>query len=212
MVDYYRRAKALLYQSKHFFAAVLVSGLSDAQSGRTDIHITNDGQKNVSGILRWNVTNRAGEVLRQGSRQINIPARTSRQEEELDLSDLIQLHGAQNLLVWPEVIVDGRTVARNTLFFGRPKEVKVKRPNLTASISGGETRYRVVIETDVPALWVWADVEDANASYSDNFFDLCPDRAAEIEIELDKPMTPFEFRGKLQVRSVYDLALEMHFA
>ena len=212
MVDYYRRAKALLYQSKHFFAAVLVSGLSDAQSGRTDIHITNDGQKNVSGILRWNVTNRAGEVLRQGSRQINIPARTSRQEEELDLSDLIQLHGAQNLLVWPEVIVDGRTVARNTLFFGRPKEVKVKRPNLTASISGGETRYRVVIETDVPALWVWADVEDADASYSDNFFDLCPDRAAEIEIELDKPMTPFEFRGKLQVRSVYDLALEMRFA
>jgi beta-mannosidase len=212
MVDYYRRAKALLYQSKHFFAAVLVSGLSDAQSGRTDIYITNDGQKVVSGILSWNVTNGAGEMLRQGSRQIDIPARTSRQEEELDLSDLIQLHGAQSLLIWPEVIVDGRTVARNTLFFGRPREVKVMRPNLTASASGGETRYRVVVETDVPALWVWADVEDANASYSDNFFDLCPNRAAEIEIELDKPMTPFEFRGKLQVRSVYDLAPEMRFA
>jgi len=209
MVDYYRRAKALLYQSKHFFAPVLVSGLPDAQSGIADIHVTSDGPNDVSGDLRWSVTDLAGEVLRQGTKQIDIPARTSWQAEELDLSDLVKAHGAGNLLVWPEVIVDGRTVARNTLLFGRPKDLRLKQPNLTVSTSGGETQYRVVIETDVPALWVWADVQDTDATYSDNFVDLSRERAAEIEISLDTPMTPFEFRSKLQVRSIYDIAPAM---
>jgi beta-mannosidase len=209
MVDYFRRAKALLYQSKYFFAPVLVSGLPDPQSGQAEIYVTSDGQKDLSGTLRWCVTGVAGELLRQGAKQIDIPARTSWRAEWLDLSDLVQSHGAGNLLVWPEVAIDGRTVAQNTLFFGRPKDLKLKQPNLTVSASGGETHYRVVIETDVPALWVWADMQGTDATYSDNFVDLRRDRAAEIEIVLDKPMAPFEFRGKLQIHSVYDVAPAM---
>ena len=209
MVDYFRRAKALLYQSRRFFAPVLISGLPDPQTGQTDIYVTSDDQRNTSGELHWSVTTVAGELLRQGAKQINIPARTSWRAENLDLSDLVKSHGAANLLVWPEVAIDGRTVAQNTLFFGRPKELKLKQPHLTVSTSGGETQYRVVIETDVPTLWAWADVQNTDASYSDNFVDLRSDHAAEIEIVLDEPMAPFEFRSKLHVRSVYDVAPAM---
>ena len=209
MVDYYRRWKAVLYQSKHFFAPILVSGLPDAKTGQAEIYVTSDRRHDLSGDLRWNVTNLAGEVLRQGFQQIDIPARTSRQAAALDLSDLVKAHGAANLLVWPELIVDGRMVAENTLLFGRPKELKLKEPKLAVRTSGGEQRYDVVIETDVPALWVWANVKDTNASYSDNFVNLRNGRAAEIRVTLDKPMTPFDFRQKLEVRSVYDIAPEM---
>ena len=209
MVDYFRRAKALLYQSRHFFAPVIVSGLPDPKSGQAEIFVTSDLQKDASGELIWSVTDLAGEVLQQGTKQIDIPARTSRPAEALDLSDLVQAHGAGNLLVWPEVVIDGRLVAQNTLLFGRPKELRLKQPNLTVTAGGGETQYRVVIESDVPALWVWANVQDTNATYSDNFVNLRRERAAEIEIVLDKPMAPFEFRSKLQVRSVYDIAPAM---
>ncbi|MFZ0394316.1 MAG: glycoside hydrolase family 2 protein [Terracidiphilus sp.] len=209
MVDSCRRAKALLYQSRHFFAPVLVSGVPDPLTGQADIYITSDRQSDAAGELLWSVTDPAGELLRQGAKQITIPARTSWKAESLDLSDLVKSRGAGNLLVWPEVAIDGRTVARNTLFFGRPKDLKLKQPNLTASASGGETRYRVVIETDVPALWVWVDVENMDASCSDNFVDLRRERAAEIEIVLDQPMTPFEFRNKLRIRSVCDVAPEI---
>jgi beta-mannosidase len=209
MVDYYRRAKALLYQSRHFFAPVLVNGLPDSQTGLADIFVTSDQQNDSSGVLLWSVTDSAGEVLRQGTKQINVPARKSCMVESLDLSDLVKSHGVGNLLLWPEVVIDGRTVARNTLFFARPRELKLKQPNLIVRANGGETEYRVVIETDVPALWVWADVQNANASYSDNFLDLRRERATEIEIVLDKPMTPHAFRSNLQIRSVYDIAPEM---
>lgn len=209
MVDYFRRAKPLLYQSRHFFAPVLVSGLPDVQSGQADIYVTSDRPKPASGALRWSVTSLTGEVFRQGEKQIDIPARTSWRAERLDLSDLVQAHGADQLLVWPEVVIDGRVVAQNTLLFGRPKELKLMKPDLQLSVSGGETRYRVVIETDVPALWVWVDLEHTNASYSDNFIDVRREKAAEIEVVLDRPMTPFDFQSKLQVRSVYDVAPEM---
>ncbi len=209
MVDYYRRWKPVLYQSKHFFAPILVSGVPDAATGQAGIWVTSDRQQNVSGDLLWCVTNLAGEALRQGSKKIDIPARISQQAEKLDLSDLVKAQGAANLLVWTEVVVDGLTVAQNTLLFTRPKELKLKQPKLAVQVSGGDLQYRVVIESDLPALWVWANLKDTDASYSDNFIDLRQGRAVEIEITLDKPMTPFDFRSKLEVRSVYDIAPEM---
>ncbi len=209
MVDYYRRAKALLYQSRHFFAPVMVSGLQDLESGRADIYVTSDQPGDAPGELAWTVTDAGGEFLRQGRKQIEVRANTSWITESLDLSDLVKVHRAGDLLIWPEVTIDGRTVARNTLLFGRPKDLKLRQPNLVARASGGETQYRVVIETDIPALWVWADVPNAAASYSDNFVDLRRERAIEIEITLEKPMSPFEFRSNLQIRSVYDVAPEL---
>lgn len=209
MVDYYRRWKAVLYQSKHFFAPIMVSGVLDPQTGRAELYVTSDRQQDVSGKLVWCLTTLAGEVLRQGSKQIAIPARTSRQAEALDLADLVTAHGAANLLIWPEVIIDGRRVAENTLFFGRPRDLKLREPKLEVRASGGEREYDVLIETDVPALWVWANLRDTAATYSDNFVDLRRDRAAEIRVTLEQPITPFEFRRKLEVRSVYDIAPDM---
>lgn len=206
MVDWYRRRKAVLYQSRHFFAPVLVSGVPDSQSGRSGIYVTSDAPGDMAGDLTWCVTTAAGELLRQGSKQILIPARTSWLAEELDLSDLLRAQGTGNLLIWPEVLVEGRTVAQNTLSFGRPKELKLRQPKLTVTTSGGETRYGVLIETDMPALWVWADMPNIEASYSDNFFPLRRERSVAIDVVLEKPMTPFEFRTKLQIRSIYDVA------
>jgi len=188
---------------------MLVSGLPDAKTGQAEIYVTSDRQQDVFAQLCWSVTDLGGAVLRQGMKQIDIPAGTSRPAESLDLSDLVEAHGAANLLVWPEVMENGREVARNTLLFGLPKELKLKQPKLSVRSSGGEQHYDVVIETDVPALWVWANVKDIDAEYSDNFIDLRQGRAARIQITLDKPMTPFDFRNQLEVRSVYDVAPEM---
>jgi len=209
MVDYYRRWKAVLYQSKHFFAPVLVSGVSDPKTGRAEIYVTSDLPDDAPGTLQWCVTNLAGDALKEEVKQIQIPARTSRQAEALDLADLVSAHGAANLVIWPEVIVNGLRVAENTLFFARPVELKLRQPSLKVRAHGGERQYDVLIDTDVPAFWVWARLKDTDATYSDNFLCLRRGRTAEIRITLDQPMTPFDFRRRLEVRSVYDIAPAM---
>jgi beta-mannosidase len=209
MVDYYRRWKAVQYQSKHFFAPILVSGIPDAQTGQAGIWVTSDHQQDESGTLRWWVTDPTGTVLRRGSKRIDIPARTSQQAESLDLADLVRIHGAANLLIWPEVRVEGQAVAENTLFFGRPVRLKLTQPKFAVRASGGDRQYDVRIATDVAALWVWANLSGIDAAYSDNFIHLRPGRSASIRVDLAQPMSPFDFRRKLQIRSVYDIAPDM---
>ena len=209
MTDYYRRCKALQYQSKHFFAPILVSGIPDPKTGKAELYITSDRQKGVSGVLRWWVTDTAGTVLRHDEMTVHLPARTSRLAYTLELAELISSHGMANLLIWPEVRVGSVTVADNVLFFGRPLELKLHNPHLAAHITGGGTQYAVTIEANAPALWVWADVQDTNSTYSDNFIALRPGRTGRIHITLDAAMAPAEFQRKLSVRSVYDIAPDM---
>ena len=209
MTDYYRRFKAIQYQSKHFFAPILVSGIPDPKTGKAELHITSDRQKDVSGDLRWFVTDMAGTVLTHGSRTVHIPARTSSLAHTLDLADLISSHGMANLLIWPEVRVGSVAVAENVLFFGRPLKLKLHKPQLAAHVTGGGQRYAVTINANAPALWVWANVKDTAATYSDNFLALRPGRAAIIDITLDKPMISGDFQRHLTVRSVYDIAPDM---
>ncbi len=209
MTDYYRRFKAIQYQSKHFFAPILVSGIPDPTTGKAELYITSDRQKDVSGELRWVVTDMAGAVLKQGEMPVHIPARTSRLAHTLNLADLISSHGAGNLLIWPEVRVGSRTVAENALFFGRPVELKFHKPQLALHVSGSGQHYDLRIDANAPALWAFADVKDTPATYSDNFVAIRPGRTAVIHITLDEPMSPAEFHGKLTVRSIYDLAPDM---
>ncbi len=67
----------------------------------------------------------------------------------------------------------------------------------------------MLIESDVPALWVEASLKGAHASYSKNFVDLRTAHAAEVQITLDKPITPYECQQMLEIRSVYDIAAGM---
>ena len=209
MTDYYRRCKALQYQSKHFFAPILVSGMPDAKTGLAEIYITSDRQKDVSGDLRWRVTDLAGKTLKHGEIAVTIAARTSRIAHSLDLSDLIQTHGAANVLIWPEVRVGSATVADNVLFFGRPLELKLHKPHFAIQVSGAGKQYHVQIDSAVPALWVWANIKHSAAAYSDNFIALRPGRTVMIQITLDEPMAYGDFHRNLEVRSIYDLAPDM---
>ena len=209
MVDYHRRWKAVLYQARHFFAPVLVSGVPDTKSGRAELYVTSDRQDDVAGELRWSVTDLAGAVLRRGARAIRIPARTSRLAEALDLADLVGARGAANLLIWAEVAIGSQRAAENTLFFVRPVELKLREPRLHVRSSGSDKAYDVQIGTDVPALWVWADLEDIGATYSDNFVNLRRGATARMRVTLDHALSLAEFRNRLRVRSVYDVAPEM---
>ncbi len=209
MIDYDRRWKTIQYQSRHFFAPVLVSGIPDPATGKAELFVTSDRQTDASGELYWRVTDLAGKELLNGSRMITIPARTSRMAHALDLSDLVKTHGAANLLIWPTVLVQGHRVAENTLFFTRPVELKLNKPSLVSTIRGSGRHYHLRVATDVPALWFWAELRNAGAMYSDNYIHLYPGRTSTIHITLEKPLPPEELNRQLVLRSIYDIAPAM---
>jgi len=209
MIDYDRRWKAVLYQSRHFFAPIIVSGIPDAKTGVAGLHVTSDHQHDYSGELEWMVTDLQGNALVVGQKDIHIPAHTSGLAHHLDLADLIKSHGENNLLIWANVMIDGRTVAENTLYFPRPLELKLPKPNIAYTITGSGCNYHLKLTADRPALWCFARLKAERAVFSDNFFHLPPGREKNIYITLEDPLPHAELVQRLSIGSVYDLAPDM---
>ncbi|HKJ33182.1 MAG TPA: glycoside hydrolase family 2 protein [Balneolales bacterium] len=209
MVDWYHRWKALQFQSRHFFAPILVSGLPDSKTGKVDLYVVSDQQKDERGTLRWTVTNLDGKVVNHGSTSVKVEARTSKVGKQLDLNSEISANGADNLIIWPELEIGGKIVSQNMLIFNRPKSLKLKKPDIKADVSGTGKNYQVTLGSNIPALWVWIDVTDTEAKYSDNFIHLKPGDSKVINVTLDEPMSESEFKQILNVQSVHDVAPDM---
>jgi len=55
-----------------------------------------------------------------------------------------------------------------------------------------------------PALWVWLELAENAARYSDNFFHLFLGKPVTITVSPESDLNPDEFSAKLVVRSLVD--------
>ena len=62
---------------------------------------------------------------------MKIPARKSEKVKTLNLQEQIQKLGANGLLTWLKLEVDGKTVSENLVLLALPKELKLADPKLT---------------------------------------------------------------------------------
>jgi beta-mannosidase len=203
-VDYYGRWKALHYMARRFYSPILVSGLENPQNGTIDVFLTSDRLANCRGKLSWKVTDLTGQVLRTESATLDVPARQSQKVKTLNLADLIQAHGSNNLLVWLKIEVEGAIASENLVTFALPKDLKLGDPKLKASIATEGKEFHVTLAAEQPALWAWVSLEDCDAKYSDNFVHIRADAPAQIVVSPEGPMTQSQFTKSLRVQSLFD--------
>jgi beta-mannosidase len=203
-VDYYGRWKALHYAARHFYAPVLVSGLEDAKAKKVDIFLTSDSPAPRQGNLEWRITNLEGTLLQDGTLAAPIAPRKSQVVQTLDLNSLAQQAGADKLLVWLKLDLEGGGVSRNLVTFARPKDIELANPNLRTEVAETATGFRVKISADKPALWAWLGLAGTDARYSDNFIHLDAHTPMEIEVVPARPMARADFEKELTVRSLFD--------
>jgi beta-mannosidase len=206
-VDYFGRWKALHYLARKFYAPVLVSGLENAKDGTIELFVTSDLLESRHGKLSWNITDLAGKTLAQDSMSVEIPSRKSEKIKTLNLQEQIQKVGANNLLTWLKLEVGGKIVSENLILLALPKELKLLNPKLTASVKESGGGFLVTIKSENPALWVWLDLENADAKYADNFFHLPPGAPQTILVQPKQPLGKDDFIRQLQVRSLFDTYL-----
>ncbi len=203
-VDYFGRWKALQYMARRFYAPVLVSGVEDAKAGKVDVHVTSDRLSDCQGKLAWTVTDAAGKTLASGSSSVDIPARTSRMAQSVSLREALQSHKANDLLVWLRLDVDGRTESENLVTLAYPRELNLLDPGMSAEVSERNGGYAVILRAAHPALWIWLELEGADARFSDNFVHVTQDHPATIEAFPARPMGKEDFQRSLRIRSLYD--------
>lgn len=203
-VDYFGRWKALQYLARRFYAPVLVSGRVNDTNETVAVYATSDRPDSTRGKLAWQITDLTGTTLEQGSKRLDLPARTSRAVKTLNLAPLAEKPGATNLLVWLELTTPGAGVSKNLLTLVYPKELNLRNPALAASVRQTGDEFRVTLTAQVPALWAWLTLKGADARYSDNFVHVRPGAPVKITVRPARKMTLSEFTGALQARSLYD--------
>jgi beta-mannosidase len=203
-VDYYGRWKALHYAARHFYEPIMISGLEDTKKNSVDVFVTSDLLSAGEGAVEWKVADLHGSALGEGSLAVAIPAQNSRVVKTLDLAQLSQAHGQDNLLIWLRLSRGRRVISRNLVTFARPKDLHLIEPNLKTDITETRSGFRVALSSEKPALWAWLSLTGSDATYSENFIHLDGRAPVEIMVAPKAPLSKVEFARQLRARSLFD--------
>jgi beta-mannosidase len=207
-IDYYLRWKALHYTARRFFAPVLISGT--VENDKIDLFVTNDKLQPFSGRAECVITTVKGEVIDKYSYNVRIPSRTSREIKRIDVSHLTKKVGADNLLIWLSLYENNKVVSSNLVLFAKPKQLELVSPGFIYTVSKSKARGRtnpgfiISIKSKYPALWVWFELRNMDAQFSDNFFHMMPGKTYRVEVQPAKKVSISELQGALKIRSLID--------
>ncbi len=205
-IDYYGRWKAQNYMAKRFYAPLLVSGVEDWKKSSVDIFATSDLHGNTACEAKWTLTDVDGNVLTEGAKSVKIQYGKTRKVETLDLSKYAKnLHG-RNLMLWLELTREGKTESSNLVTLYKPKSIELRTPAITAKIcEESDGSFSAALSSDKPAMWVWLELENFDAVFSDNFFHMRPGRNLSITLKPDKKLNLKQVEKGLIIRSLRSL-------
>ena len=189
-VDVYGRWKALQFAARRFYAPLLLAALR--RHGVTRVTLVSDRQRPKALHWRLRVMDFRGHVLRSAGGAVSAPPNSATPLGSY--TDVALLHGADprsHLAVF-ELRDDERTVARNLVFFGKPRTLQLPQPALSAHWSRTDDGAELRVHAEALARVVWIDVGDPDAKLSDNAFDLLPGETRTVHVRSSHDLATLE--------------------
>ena len=178
-IDYFGRYKAVQYFAKRFFAPISViceetgecttresviqqSELYDYTT-TAQLFVSNETGEPVTGQLRWELRNAAGEILQKSVEDVTVKPRSVYKAgvEDFHKTDVNRHYISYSFTVGGEVVASG------TKLFTAPKYFGFIDPRLMVSLDGD----RITVRADAFAKSVQIS-SDSDLILSDNYFDL----------------------------------------
>jgi len=201
-IDYYGRWKALQYYARRFYNDLLIS--PSAQNGSFKAFVVSDRPKTVPAKISVKLMNFEGATLKNFVRDVNIAPLTSQSYFDLRVPELLEGTDGKNVVVYCELVVNGKTVSSHDFFFAPFKELMFSKPNISFDVAPMRGGFSVKLSTDKFAKAVYLSVAEHDGFFSDNYFNLASGREITVEFRSRTPLTLAYFRDRLRIRSVYD--------
>jgi beta-mannosidase len=221
-IDVYGRWKALHYFARRFFAPVMVSLVEDHGNSRMTVHVSNHRPDNVSCTLRWRVMTFDGELLEEGTEDVDVTSQTNKAARSLDCrahrarggeallpleirnDQRIPMQGDRDLLVWAELEEHGKVLSRNLGFFAKPKYWKLRPPVIRHEVKEGPEGLTLELVTDTCAPWTRLELEGHDAVFSDNFLHLIPGLPVQVTLRSEEDLDAATVRKALRITPLRD--------
>ena len=199
-IDWYGRWKALQFHARRFYAPLLIAALR--KHGATNVSLVSDRTTPVVAQWRLRVMDFSGKVI--GQQQADITLRPLSSTHVGTFGDAQLLHGADPRATFAvlELLVAGRAVSRNLVFFDEPKNLALPLPGIRTQLEPAGDGYRLTLDSDKLARDVWVSFGDIDADVSDNAFDILPGQ--QVTLTVRSKATLDALRKGLRIEDVAD--------
>ena len=201
-IDYYGRWKALQYYARRFYAPLLVS--PHLEDGSFNIYVVSDKTTATSAQLRVRVMTLDGKTISDSTQPIQVPELSSKVYLQRPLAEFGNADSpdAANIFAVTDLMVDGKPVSSNVLYFVPAKQVHLPVPQIATELTADGTSYRLHLTSKPLARSVYVSFGDNEVQLSDNYFDLLPGQP--VDIAVHSKASAEQLRQTLKIFSLAD--------
>ncbi|HSB29338.1 MAG TPA: glycoside hydrolase family 2 protein, partial [Pyrinomonadaceae bacterium] len=201
-IDYYGRWKALQYYSRRFYSPVLLSPYMEEKDLK--FYVVSDLVTEMKGQLNVELRDLAGSKLFSMKKDVVVAPLQSRAYLAVPVSQFLTNRDPRSLMIYCELLsADGRLISSNEYFFEPAKSLMLPSAQLTVDVIKVQSGYKLTLTSDKLAKAVYVSTK-TDGFFSDNYFDVLPDKPVQIEFRTKANVRVDEFRKQLKVRSLKD--------
>ena len=179
--DYYQRWKALQYFAKKGFEPVLVSPYRNNDSIKVDI--INDKLTAINAKLIVKVIDFEGKEIWKEAKEVTVPVNSSNTFFSVKTTEFMKNVEANRQLLTVDLVENNTTLSSNTMYFKPIKHVILPKPEVKYEINAVDGGFEISLKTDKLAKNLFMTIGDKDGFFSDNYFDLLPDKPVKIKLE-----------------------------
>ena len=180
-VDYYGRWKMLMYMAKRFYAPVSASLC--IENNRVTPWVVNDGMDDMVIRLKTALVSTDGKELLHFAEDIKSNAGTAAKGITRDLSRQLNGRDPREVYVLAEFEYPDGYIQRESAVAVPYKELTLSDVKPEVSVEETEDHFDITLNAEVFVPFVWLDLKEADARFSDNAFDLHKGRPVVIRVE-----------------------------
>ncbi len=201
-LDYFGHWKGLQYYARRFYNDLLVS--PHEESNQINIYVVSDRMKATHVTLHTQLLDFAGKSVMEENSEIEVLPLKSAVYKKYDRTQMLQGKEASKLVLLSELMLDGKALSTNLLFFAPFKEMGLPKPRIENQIRQTGKNYQIQLSSDSLARAVYLSLNQGDGFFSDNYFDVLPGRSVALEFQPAGTMTLESLRQNLKIRSLVD--------
>jgi beta-mannosidase len=199
-IDYFGKWKPAQYIVRKSFANLLV--IPKRSNGKVNVFVVSDTLADIHADLKITLMDFTGNTIKTADEPIHILPNSiqsfySNQEESL-CSGVLK----SKVCLVTQIIIKEKVVSENILYFTDPKYLDLPIPDISFQIIGSSNQFEIAIHADKIAKNVVLDTQEKDAQFSDNNFDLLPNR--EIRLNVNYSGTREELSNDLKIYTLVD--------
>ncbi len=180
-MDYFGRWKMLMYMARRFYAPVSASLC--IEGNRLTPWVVNDGMDDMVVRLKTALVSCDGKELLHFAEDIRSTAGLAAKGITRDLSRQLNGRDPRDVYVLAEFEYPDGYIQRESAVIVPYKELNLPDTKPEISVEETEESFDITLSADVFVPFVWLDLREADARFSDNAFDLHKGRPVIIRVE-----------------------------